>query len=234
MKGPSEDGALRPNSLNCQEQDESMNTETKIDTSQSYTAGDYDRLGTMKKAADVVFTYFRWVLEDHRRTMVEKDHQAKITSLVHDVMAVFGFTDDKEPLARYFISNVLQGAQEAEFTALGREAFAPFDGAALKEIYDQNDVVSLLAPLSAQARCMYAGRFMAECTESYPELQSVDNAELIGCDIDLVQVAEWPILLEEFEIEDDGSFICVGKVIVMVREMTNERINAMAGVTIMA
>lgn len=203
-----------------------MNTAVTSEVSVfAYTDGDYDRLGTMKKAADVVFAYFRWVVEDHRRLLVERDHQSRILQLVSDVSQVFGFTDDKEQLVRYFIANVLQGAQEVEFEALGNDSWSPFTLEALLAVYDQRELVEMLEDLPLHDRCMYAGRFVAECTSSAPQVEQIDLGEIVGCDVDLVQTATWEILLETFDIEDDHSFICVGKAVMRSRELTQLHLN---------
>lgn len=190
-----------------------------------YSDADYDRLGTMKKAADVVFEYLRWAMEDHRRLMHDKDHQNRIKTLVHDVMAVFGLTDQDEMLARYFIANVLHTAQEVEFSAMARDAWKPFSETAIAEIYSVEEVASMLADLAPHKRCMYSGRFMADVTDSNQWLESITAGMIVGCDSDLVMTGSWEILLEAFDIEDDTTFVCVGKAAMRAREETQQTLD---------
>lgn len=188
-----------------------MNQSSSYQNTSVYTDGDYDRIGTMKKAADVVHAYFTWVLEDHRRTMVDVEHKKRIEQLILDTGAVFGADDSKEPLIRYFIANVIQACQEMETASLDSEAWLPFTKSAITEMYDPPLLAQACLPLSVHNQLMYAGRFLTECTETHPLLEEIHMGHIVGADLSLVQTVDWKLLLEGADIENDGSFICVGK-----------------------
>lgn len=178
-----------------------------------FTDGDYDRLGTIKKASDVVFSYFRWVLEDHRRTQIEKEHQRKIENLICEVSDVFGVNQEREPLVRYFIANTLKGAQDAELARLA-DAYLPFSMGAFVEMYDITSVQQCMEDLTPHNQLMYSGNFMEECSSTSDILDDVQKGTLVGCDLNFVMSIAWPYLLDLAEMENDGSFVCVGKALV--------------------
>lgn len=186
----------------------------------AYTAGDYDILGTIKKAADLVFAYYRWVIEDHTRTLVSAKEEAKVEELILDLMATFGLDEDKAALARYFASNVLYMCVHAD--GYGTHRGFGFSNETLAEMFSQTTVLELMEGMSDARACMYAGRFYPENGDRRKDsavatmLSKVRTAQIVGCDLIFVQTLSWQLLLLSRDIEDDTTFECVGRAIAEV------------------
>lgn len=182
---------------------------------QNYTDGDYDRIGTIKKGADVVYEYVRWVLEDHTRTLVEKVHQKRIEELQRDVAAVFGLLQHREELGRYFCVNVIKAARDAEEMSSNIKGWTVFNDELFNDMYSPDRTAFQLVSLKPQDRCMYAGVFMSELTESHPDLDQIDVAAIVGADPLFVHSANWENLLAAANIEDTD-FVSVGRALVQL------------------
>lgn len=178
-----------------------------------YTSGDFERLGTVKKGADEVYKYFRWVMEDHTRILVEKDHQRAIEKLTDDVSTILGLPAHKGQLALYFIANVIHSIREVEESRTFFKGWTVFNDDMLRELYKPTEVSFLLGELTAQSRCMYAGIFMSEQTTHHEKLDLVNQAQLVGADNMFIMTVEWPILLEVME-EEDTDYDAVGRALV--------------------
>lgn len=187
-----------------------------------YTEGDYERLGTMKKASDVVFDYFRWATEDHRRISDHKSHTAKVSSTIEHVEAVFSPAPAKRALVPYFIANVLQALQELEYQTDVSQRWAPFSKEDLSELFNADEVSAIQFDSCVQDRAMYAGRFVSEATEVCQDIDRISRAEVVGCDSMLVVTLSWPLLLEGCSIEDDGGLGCVGRALAVSSAITQE------------
>lgn len=182
-----------------------------------YTVGDYDRLGTIKKASDLVFIYFNWALSDHRRTLNEKDHQKVIVQLITDVGSVFGVGDEKEALVRYFIVNVIEACQEIERLSMPK-AWMPFSLDALTSMFEPSNVSAAMVHLNIQNQFMWAGRLFPESHAEHHQSDEICLGHIVGADLILVQTASWELLLQGIDMEDDGSFECVGKALAKGQE----------------
>ena len=182
---------------------------------QHYTDGDYDRIGTIKKGADVVYEYVRWVLEDHTRTLVEKMHQQRIEELQRDICAVFGLLQHRTELGRYFIVNAIKAARDAEEAGSNIKGWTIFNDELFNEMYSPDRTAFQLVSLKPQDRCMYAGVFMSELTEAHPDLPQIDVAAVVGADPLFMHSVSWENLLAMANVEDTD-FVSVGRALVQL------------------
>ena len=185
-----------------------------------HTDGDFDRIGLIKKASDVVYAYVRWVLEDHTKTLVEADHIRKGKQVASDVCDIFGLPAHRCELGTYFCANVLMVAREYEEASTEMKDWTPFSDDSLQDMYNQRGVAFFMNDLSPQDACMYAGTFLSEMTQVHPSLEEIRHGQLVGCDPVFMTTTDWRSLVEQADL-DESSTIDVGKALVQLGVMTD-------------
>lgn len=177
------------------------------------SAGDFERIGTIKKAADLVYDYVNWVTEDHNRTLVHKNHEKRIQDLIEAVGDVFGNPYGRDQLMGFFIANVVKSAVTYEESRTNVKGWHVLKPSVIAEMFVFDKVVEVMQQLSLHDRCMYAGVFMSELTTGSDKLFEIEAGNVVGCDSIFVETVHWDALLEEAE-ETDTSNEVVGRVLV--------------------
>lgn len=177
------------------------------------SSGDFERIGTIKKAADYVYEYVAWVTEDHNRTLVHKNHEKRIEALLESVSDVFGNPYGRDQLMGFFIANVVKSAVQYEESRTNIKGWHILQPSVVSEMFVFDKVVEVMQQLCRQDRCMYAGVFMSELTSSHEKLLDIEVGTVVGCDDIFVDTVQWTALLEEAEEEDTSNEV-VGRTLV--------------------
>lgn len=179
------------------------------------TPEDYERIGTIKKAADVVYDYVQWATEDHSRTLVEKEHQAKISSVIDEITLIFGGQVVEPAMVRYFIANVASTVVRLEEAQTNIKHWHVLSDGNLRDIYVQEEVVACcLAKPNHHDIAMFAGVFMSKATSGHEKLPKILEGELVGGDSLFSSTNHWRSLIDQSEEDSDTSAEAVGHALV--------------------
>src|SRR5574343_260232 len=105
------------------------------------SVGDFERIGTIKKAADLVYEYVNWVTEDHNRTLVHKNHEKRIQDLIEAVGDVFGNPYGRDQLMGFFIANVVKSAVTYEESRTNVKGWHVLKPSVIAEMFVFDNVV---------------------------------------------------------------------------------------------
>lgn len=190
------------------------------DTDSTYSPGDYERVGIIKKAADCAYEYVSWLIEDHSRSLVEKEHKKMVDKVIDSVMDVLGLQPHRSHLAGYFIANILQTAREEEEAGTRIKGWTNLSDETLSGMYNKTQVAFSMGELKPWERCMYAGVFMSDRTSVHDNLAAISAGELVGSDPIFVTTSQWRVLLEVAEIEGED-FEHVGHALLQLAPIGN-------------